>query len=330
MVRSTVSQLGVSMIVVIGLGGCAGTALDPAPPFAERPTFSDKATPDSTTWWLHSAQDLAEKYKERYKGLKRLEPWFDFPIIGLAAAGAGALLFGASTNVVAGIGLGAGTLAVGRTYLNPGATASVYLSGRKAIDCVIDAAGPLVKAESVKETLKAKSDSVRTSLRSAEIWFASQSLQSEQLPAALGNAKNALGAAISSAKDALKLAEAEVMAATNGPTHIATAIGKIEVLVAQGVNRTPVDFATAQSAISSAITASAAQQAALQSAREKISGQAKKPPTEGETITDRTASPLETTQLQTANLVQATDALLNEMPNFVDANAKIDVCSATL
>jgi hypothetical protein len=318
------------MIVVIGLSGC-GTGLDPAPPFATRPTFPADAAQGTTTWWLYSASELGKEYQERYVYLKRVEPWFDIPLIGLAAAGAGALLFGASTNVIAGIGLGAGTLAVGRTYLNPGGTATVYLSGRGALDCVIDAARPLVKSDPVVSELRSASDNVRTYLRSAENWSAS--LQGETLDAELANAKNALDAAIGAARDALNLAEAEIDAADAGPNQIATAIGRIEVLVAQGVNRTPVDFATAQSAISSAITASAAQRATLQTARDQISGQAKEAAevkAREALLTDRAPTPLETTQERTADVVQATDALLGQMPNFVDANAKVDVCSATL
>jgi hypothetical protein len=318
------------MIVVVGLGGC-GTGLDPAPPFASRPTFSANADQGSAAWWLHSASELATEYQDRFVYLKRVEPWFDIPIIGLAAAGVGALLFGASTNVIAGIGLGAGTLAVGRTYLNPGGTATVYLSGRRALDCVIDAARPLVAPDLVVSELRKASGNVRTHLRQAEDW--SVSLQGETLDAELANAKNALDAAIGAARDALNLAEAETKAADAGPSQIATAIGRIEVLVAQGINRTPVDFATAQSAISSAITTSATQQATLQTARDQISGQAKdaaEAKAAAARLTDRAATPLETTQLRTADLVQATDALLGSMPNFVEANAKIDVCSATL
>ena len=97
----------------------------------------------TVSYWIAEAEALNGTYVDRYEQGIFWQPWLDLPIIGLAVAGVASLLFGGSTQLTAALGLAAGGLTAIRAYADPHGTATDYLAGVAATDCVISAALPL-------------------------------------------------------------------------------------------------------------------------------------------------------------------------------------------
>ena len=88
------------------LVGCAAPLHGVRDANGQPPAFdARKAT---VSYWMAEAQALNVTYVNRYEQSVFWQPWLDLPIIGLAVAGVGSLLFGGSTQLTAALGLGAG------------------------------------------------------------------------------------------------------------------------------------------------------------------------------------------------------------------------------
>lgn len=85
---------------------------------------------------LVSVRTTKETYKKNYERSADAVGLFDLPLAVTAVTAAGAAIFGAPSDMLKGLGLGAGALVLGRSYVNPKDTALAYLLAEKRLSCV--------------------------------------------------------------------------------------------------------------------------------------------------------------------------------------------------
>lgn len=85
---------------------------------------------------LVSVRTTKETYKKNYERSADAVVFFDLPLAVTAVTAAGAAIFGAPSDMLKGLGLGAGALVLGRSYVNPKDTALAYLLAEKRLSCV--------------------------------------------------------------------------------------------------------------------------------------------------------------------------------------------------
>jgi hypothetical protein len=259
-------------------------ALDPAPPFAPSPVGAapiQGATPGTVTWWQYSAADLAKSYQERYAGLARMRPVFDLPLIGLAASAVGALFYGAPSDAVFGIGLGAGVLGATRTYLNFGPAGDAYLAGSSAAQCVAREVAPIVAEVTADGTvppdlLKDKIGAIQTAITAID----DSGLSTKPLPAGesadalrrFNEAQTLLRNGVQAAREAIRVAHSELSALNGAPSIMGAAVNTIENKVAKRVAFQAAEFGALQSQILDAVSVTAANRSSLEQVRSTLRG----------------------------------------------------------
>ncbi|VFR80047.1 hypothetical protein BRI9_3256 [plant metagenome] len=84
-------------------------------------------------------------YSDKFNALAVNGDYIGLGLIGLAAGAAGSLIYGASTDVIAGIGLAAGTTLAVQNHIGSASSQNVYLQGHQALECFIQNASPFVQ-----------------------------------------------------------------------------------------------------------------------------------------------------------------------------------------
>lgn len=82
------------------------------------------------------AQDLADEYLKQATTASETQDAIAFGTIGAAATGAGGLLYNASTGLIKGAGLAAGTAAAVGSYLEPDETVLALLNAAEQLVCI--------------------------------------------------------------------------------------------------------------------------------------------------------------------------------------------------
>ena len=324
--------LGVVLSSSVVLVGCAapmhGVRENGKPPVFD----ANRAT---VSYWTAEAQALNRAYVNQYEQGIFWQPWLDLPIIGLAVAGVGSLLFGGSTQLTAALGLGAGGLTAIRAYTDPRGTATDYLAGVAATDCVISAALPLQGAvaddgsllpEEV-HTIAGTLGQIR--IRNAELLAAlppdgsdeSQKRNFVEAQASLRAADDAAGAILAAYSE-------ELNAARNSAGVLAATLARIKVAVARAVQRDAPAFGQVQSDVAAIVEQSGAQQQRLQTAKDLIAG---RPPQETEAaMAAPPAAPPPITaaviRMQAAVTAGQVGSLRDTLPRVLAANANVARC----
>jgi hypothetical protein len=316
----------------IPLAGCAAP-MQGAREDGELPVFD--ATRTTTSYWIAETEALNGAYVDQYERSVFWQPWFDLPIIGLAAAAVGSLLFGGSSSLTAALGLAAGGLTAVRAYADPHGTGTDYLAGVAATDCVISAALPLQGAvaddgsllPSEVHTIAAALGQTR--IENARLLAAlppdgsdeSQKRNFAEAQASLRAADDAAGALLAAYGE-------ELNAAMNSASIMAATLGRIKVAVARAIQRDAPVFGQVQSDVTAIIEQVGAQQQRLEATKDIIAG---RPSEEAEAaMAPPGAEPpfidAATIRMQAALTAGQVASLRDELPRVLVTNANIAKC----
>lgn len=94
---------------------------------------------------IANAATAQNDYSDKFNALARNGDYIGLGLIGLAAGAAGSLIYGASTDVIAGIGLAAGATLAVQNYIGSASNQNVYLQGHQALECFIQNASPFIQ-----------------------------------------------------------------------------------------------------------------------------------------------------------------------------------------
>ena len=324
--------LRVALASSIMLGGCAAP-MQGIRENGEPPAFDAKKA--TVSYWMAEAQALNITYVNHYEQGIFWQPWLDLPIIGLAVAGVGSLLFGGSTQLTAALGLGAGGLTAIRAYTDPHGTTTDYLAGVAATDCVISGALPLHGAVADDGSLlPAEVHTIAAALGQTRV-------ENARLLAALPpdgsdesqkrnfvEAQASLRAADDAAAAILAAYGEELNAARNSASVLAATVGRIKVAVARAVQRDAPVFVQVQSDVVAIVEQSGAQQQRLQTARDLIAGRPTEEVTEAMQLpgAEPPSITAATIRMQAARTVGQVGSLRDNLPRVLAANANVAKC----
>jgi hypothetical protein len=311
--RATVSA---TAIVTLLLGGCAG--LDASAPII--PTFGAQ-DPNSIHEPLQikdvveTTIQLQNEYGVRYQQAARAQDFVGVPLIAAAAGATGALLFGATTDTIAAIGLGAGTLAAYNSYFSPGTLAETYLAGHRATSCLLAHAAILDDRDFDRGT----SRELRATLVTNLTILRSKERPSERSAAALYDET------VAAATAALTVADNEIAAYDGRAMALELERSELQTGVASKVSKRTVSFTDAQTQIRGIVDALLAQQKALAEAEQ---GAGETPPSApsgsaGRGLQARTAQPTTDT---IATVRQNIRVLLDSLRPFVETTQTMKLC----
>jgi hypothetical protein len=298
----------------------------------ELPAFdTEKAT---VSYWMAETQALNVAYVDQYEQGIFWQPWLDLPIIGLAVGAVGSLLFGGSTQLTAALGLAAGGLTAIRAYADPHGTATDYLGGVAATECVISAGLPLQAAVAddgsllPAEVSESAGDLERTRIDNAPFLAALPPDGSNEIQKSnFVEAQVSLRAADDAAANILAAYGEELNAARNSASILAATLARIKVAVARAIERTAPVFGQVQSDVAALVEQSGAQQQRLQTAKDLIAG---RPTEEAEKALEFREEPLPinaaTIRMRAALTTGQVNALRDRLPRVLAANANVAKC----
>jgi hypothetical protein len=134
----------------VTLLGCESFNLRPPP-------VEDLVSGNTEAEVVTSATSVMNEYLKLSGDLSIERNYFNFPLLGGAAAAAGALLFGGGApqiNILKGAGLGAGAITATQTYLSPSDRMNAYSAAADAVACVIDAGSVLAQGQPAGSPLR--------------------------------------------------------------------------------------------------------------------------------------------------------------------------------
>ncbi len=240
--------------------------------------FADEAPPPDTSGWNKAklSDDLKdamkevvkerEKYFNHYKAKYTIQTGFDSTLIGVATATLSAAFFGASKDVVGGLGIGAGSLSTYRSYYDPEKEGQAYLKGYQGMRCITTAASFLQNAD--PDALQLSITSLRDKIAKTQ------------------NAKKqdaATTSAIDAAKSALAAAEREISAYNQAPLSVRLTADGIAKSVEIAMHRSSPDISQMGNNINIGLRAASESAASAAEARTKWA-QAIKDTTTGEVL----------------------------------------------
>lgn len=129
--------------LTLTLSGCVtfNTNKDAITAFEEADTMTDCKVLSGEDKKICTSRNAIKKREKEYGEFSRElknenSNLFDYPLIGIAAASAASLFYGASTDVIGGLGIGAGTILGFKTYTSNTERSVFYRSARKGLSCI--------------------------------------------------------------------------------------------------------------------------------------------------------------------------------------------------
>lgn len=282
----------------------------------------------SVGYWLEETQALNAAYMVRYENNVNWQPLLDIPIIGLAIAGVGSLLFGASTSLTAGLGLGAGGATALRAYTNPGGAANAYLAGVAVTDCMIAQAIPLrQKVGDDGKLLPKELNNFAIELNEKRIvnarWLAAIPPDGSEKQGFV-DAQAALKSADDSAAAILAAFQDEQNAASTAAVVLAATLGRVKAAVARAVQLQAPTVGQVQSDVVTIVEQAVAQRQRL-NAVDLIAGPAEEP--DGPAAAVPTSDSAEI-RAQAARTTAQAYQLGSSLPRLPAVNAAVTNCQA--
>ncbi len=277
-------------------------------------SFTTGATPCVMTPSLEKsicqAHGKSEELMDASFKLRNDPALFDAPLLALASAAAGLLLFDANVNALKGVGLAAASLTAGRAYASPSEIRDALRSGSTGYACLADA-GQLVKDESAKVT---GLDATRKSLEGKLVTLASLMRDTRNFTG--GDLTRARGA-VAKARSAITLYKRQASALRFANNTLRDKARKLSKDLLKKIERQPIDFA----AIYQQIAQSAANTAAFQVSK-----------TQAQPVAPAASAELKEKKRPrgdkvVADVETATRRLL-DVPDIETAVAKFDTCVA--
>jgi len=341
--RKTVAMISLAALI----GGCS-----PISPLFDRSGYrinKIKSYGSSATELLATALATRTVYQEKADALEDSNWWADAPLFGAAVGLVSAIYFGGSLDTIAGITIGAGTIATGRTLLKPTSRATGYYAGAKAMRCVYAKGQPFKSAAGESAANSASggnlSDLIRT-LGGGSVIRRGQTvkvtgavetlrkLHTVRLPAnaaAHDSARKAYEAAFAVGRNALTTARNQLGAANAAESTLTAVLMEVEDKVKTLVRLEPLDFGQAVTAISGSLTAAATQRADILKLRKDLAG------VPAVSSIANVASPQAADQTEIDGLKQATtvitdlaNAVSNYSIDYLQAKTDVAACAALL
>jgi len=217
--------------VTVALGGCSTATVTKFP----------QVSLDTTTLTLDTAirkaDELRTKYRTNIEDTRAMQLWFDVPLIGLAAGTLASVVFKGSRDLSIGLGLGAGAVGAGRTYVNPSDRIAALNKGMKAATCVHSSLVALPKDDALTEDVAAPNSS--PPLNTSAKLVTARALLGAQLPngadadsaRVFGAAQDRLTAALAKGESAQALAKLADKLLKNAPKTAGATLIEIETQV---------------------------------------------------------------------------------------------------
>lgn len=225
---------------------------------------------------LETALTTRTVYQTKADALEDSNWWIDAPLFGAAVSMVSAVYYGASSDAIAGISIGAGTITSGRILLKPTSRATGYYAGAKAMRCVYTKGQPFTSAGTESTSNEANGgnlsylvsglgDAVLTLLPVLPV-------ENQQNAAVYDNARKAYETAFAAGRNALTAARRQLSVAIEGVAVLRGALMEIEDKVKTLVRLQPLDFSNTVNAISASLTAAATQRADILKLRKDLAG----------------------------------------------------------
>lgn len=245
----------VAVGALIGIAGCESFNLHP-PEVEALVSGTDEATV------LTNARAIMAKYLDKSGELSMEREYFNLPMLGGAAAAAGALVFGGGPpqlNIVKGAGLGAATITATQTYLSPTDRMNAYASGGDAVACVIDAGSILATGEASPSAPRTELSGALAQLQQS--LSAAKVLDASPPPATLASDLSALKTAETAASAAIDAINLDIDALNSQVPDTTSALRAIITKVRNVVlTSKTVDFSSTMNALVQAANQAAASQ----------------------------------------------------------------------
>ncbi|HEV2545793.1 MAG TPA: hypothetical protein VGU20_00490 [Stellaceae bacterium] len=301
----------------------------------DRAGYTIPALPNDTEALLDVAKNTRKIYQDRSDALEESNWWFDIPIFALAVGAASALFAKSSADLIGGFALGAGTVALARTELQPSPRATAYAAGANAMTCVYMKGQAFKGADADIEILHADSATLEREISKDTPLLALPSPPADdpilkELVSDFHKAKSDLQQALSAAKDALAVAQKEIQAGQSAVSTLSGTIMSIEDQVKKLVKLQPLDFGQALASLSGSLTAAANQEAAIQKARTSLAQvpaptKPKAKPEGGEPA--KIADEIAEMQTATQQLVIKSHAITSRSVSYVKIASDIQSCA---
>ncbi len=274
------------------------------------------------------ARSRALEYRNEFLALENQNAWvFDYPLIGVASATAGSLLYGANADLIKGLGLAAATIAGVKSYGNNKGKAGFFLLAEEAARCVVDQSSIFIETNATNDTKKVIENaiqSIQNVLKDATPILGSLADGTKE--------KEALSSAIDSALKAIKIGALAARSIEDAPGKVLDSIYKIDTKLYGLIRNSVPDVKD----IIATINATATTSASASSAREIIEVNSRR-------ISELTAgrytgqrdeveqlTPQEKAIKYAIQLTDASKTIGELAPAYVEALAGIDRCLAKL
>lgn len=278
------------------------------------------------------AQTFADLYVQRSSELEDATYLTDIPLLGLAVGSAAALYYGAHTDLIAGLGIGAGTVAVVDSMMAPRSRAQVYRNGAAAMNCVVE------KGQALNSPARLHNLQVEIArFTNGPIKRATELL--DQRPeddftvvgdqeVRLKDARAALLSALQAAKRARDTALAEAETGANGGAILGAAVRAIDLQVRNALKSQPLSFSSALNTIQGAAQALGDKVASVQQTQTTLDGLRRRvsQPSTQESPTKEIEDHIAALEATTKQLVQETQILLDSLPKFTKAAQDAALC----
>lgn len=335
-IRTSVVTLALGVSLIVSACDTIGDAdlFGVAPP--EVPEVNTGAS-DQIDDTIRRATDLRREYQKRYRAEIATLPYYNFPLIGAAMTAIGGLLFSSHQDLVAAAGLaGGGTLAV-RSAFSPSEVGAAYITGAAALDCIVSNAAPL-KQDHRQQTLTAL-DGLKASVRTQtnvlqDKLTALQVAESTgrvnpSLTGMMARSRGSAEATLQAATKAMAALKTQIDTLKSAANEIQQAFGTVHAMTAKRIAKLrTVSFVELQGTITSAIASVGEQTAAVAAARGALSG------AQPASQASMAAGPqgqgyIDDVNTAAMDLKDAVQELLDHMPDFIGAIARVKLCTAS-
>ena len=316
-----------AVVFLFQLAGCAAyPGLYTAPPTSTTSSGAYRSGVERVAEDAHRSQQV---FENAYAQSARVSDWANLPLVGAAAGAAAALYFGAHTDVLASIGIGAGTYVAGRSLLYPTELPKLYIEAHAAVGCLraetLLFAGP--RAVDARNAFAGRVQAFSDHIADAERLYRGAQLSanaSADTRELFKSGITSLVQATNLASQTLNAAYKDLAAYDSAESAFGTALTAVHTRVASKsrVGRT-VDFAQLQSTITGGIQGLVSQQTPQTAS---ASGDHSRAAARSLTAGLNDLQIVETVVFTAAKLNQESQAISSVSPKYADALVRVAAC----
>lgn len=153
-------RLLISLLMPAFLVGCVtnGSVFDPVP---YQPVKSSALEFSSLEDAKQNLATYADGYASKRDKFMRDQMFFDIPLLGLAAGTVASGIYGAHSDLILGLGLGAASVGAGRVYFGPEGRIAAYHEAATSLACASSVA---LSMKAVDDSYRSRAENARTGL----------------------------------------------------------------------------------------------------------------------------------------------------------------------